>query len=900
MFNRLLGRKIKDISSNYLSEPTSDLTANGALNLIKSTSNFIFDHFTSEKENYSFNTGAMNNVKLQGCSYGASIPLIFGKAKLAGSIIWMPPFDSEYIEDKHTGEYSNVDLNSAKTAQYNGYIEYYADMAVAICEGPVDELTCVQASGEKIDLTSYKYRFYHGTESQQPDPLIESHVGRGKAPAYRGICYIVFEKLPLSDFNGVLPSLVFEVIKKSSDNNLSRSPEKLINSVAITPPAGEYIYHTTKIRKYIKGELGYEEKVNYSPAREKTYSELSLEQLLETFPNLEWVSSNVCWYGDNLDIAGCIIAPRVESCEEITHFTQNWQVAGIKRNKAREITGDSLEAPIYDGTPSDDSILAYLDMLKQNNLKVMFSPSLRLDLEDKPWRGNLTGKDDKVREFFRKKGGYNEFILHYAHLVKNKVDAFLIGSELAGLTSIKDSCNSFPAISELENLTGQVKNILGKEVYISYAASYLEYHHEKRGWYNLDELWASPHIDFVGINAYFPLTLSGSSNICEEDIKRGWCSGEHYDYYFSDDKPINLKADQAEKNIRWWWENEHVNPDGKKTSWRPKSKPIWFTEYGFPSIDKATNKPDTPADINQDGAAIPAYSSAQFDPQIQRMAIKATEELWQNNDMVTNKFLYGFDIRPYPQWPETEDWLDSSLWKYGHYINGKLGSYCPSISEILTEFSNRSGIASKQLKFNNINARVPACIFSESSSILSYIEDFKTCFNIKSRINNNIVEFINPGNTDFCQTLELSRELEHSNSGVIRNFSSEELVGRVYLNFFNMDKEQEVTSLITECESRIDSPGIRANLPIVLASREADVISNNIIKALNSEIGLIDLVLPLEYYQLAPGDKIILQIENNINTNLGNFNNIYLNVKTRELVDYKIYVRGGILDEFFV
>nr|WP_084686985.1 glycoside hydrolase TIM-barrel-like domain-containing protein [Rickettsia tamurae] len=48
-------------------------------------------------------------------------------------------------------------------------------------------------------------------------------------------------------------------------------------------------------------------------------------------------------------------------------------------------------------------------------------------------------------------------MLHYAQLVKDYVDAFIIGSELIGITSIKDAANNFPAVNELCNLAHLVK-----------------------------------------------------------------------------------------------------------------------------------------------------------------------------------------------------------------------------------------------------------------------------------------------------------------------------------------------------------------------------------------------------------------------------------------------------------
>ncbi|WP_341758026.1 glycoside hydrolase TIM-barrel-like domain-containing protein [Candidatus Tisiphia endosymbiont of Ditula angustiorana] len=130
-------------------------------------------------------------------------------------------------------------------------------------------------------------------------------------------------------------------------------------------------------------------------------------------------------------------------------------------------------------------------------------------------------------------------------------------------------------------------------VLVTYAADWSEYHHTQDGWYNLDKLFASEYIDFVGIDAYFPVTRSINSGILPEEIMKGWQSGEGYDYFIDENNSQRqLSAEYAWKNLRYWWENYHRNPDGIITEWQPKMKKIWFTEFGFPSIDKATNQPN--------------------------------------------------------------------------------------------------------------------------------------------------------------------------------------------------------------------------------------------------------------------------------------------------------------------
>ncbi|WP_341759036.1 glycoside hydrolase TIM-barrel-like domain-containing protein [Candidatus Tisiphia endosymbiont of Ptychoptera albimana] len=57
--------------------------------------------------------------------------------------------------------------------------------------------------------------------------------------------------------------------------------------------------------------------------------------------------------------------------------------------------------------------------------------------------------------------------------------------------------------------------------------------HTEGGWFNLDPLWTSPNIDFIGIDTYFPLTEDlPQRQITENLIKDGWQSGEGWQYYY--------------------------------------------------------------------------------------------------------------------------------------------------------------------------------------------------------------------------------------------------------------------------------------------------------------------------------------------------------------------------------
>lgn len=409
-------------------------------------------------------------------------------------------------------------------------------------------------------------------------------------------------------------------------------------------------------------------------------------------PNLEWVAVVVTWFATSTDAGACEIVPKVEFQGTTQVLPQDWNVAGISRSAAQTVLFIDADTPTYGGTPSDHTVLEIITELKSRGLKVMLYPMIFVDtitLEVKPWRGRITPANaTDANNWFTKTNGYNAFITHYANLAKDKVDAFVIGSELVGMTSFTPSAGVYDAVNQLVTLAASVKVIMGATTDLTYAADWSEYH-STNGWFNLDPLWASANIDFVGIDAYFPLTDDlPQLQITEQAIKDGWEAGEGWDYFYTDSVNRTGKtsyggdATFAWKNLEYWWENTHTNPDTNQTAWTAKMKPVWFTEMGFPSVDGAANQPNVFYDPSSAESFFPRASKGRIDFQAQREALNATldyleerNQLSGNSDLVPRRFLWTWDARPFSFWPDLDGvWQDDLLWATGHWLQGKLGT----------------------------------------------------------------------------------------------------------------------------------------------------------------------------------------------------------------------------------
>lgn len=648
----------------------------------------------------------LEQLVVQSSAYGRMVPMVFGTMRLAGNVIWARPLKEMQTTTTSSAGGGKGGGRRSATATSTSY-SYYATLAIAVCEGEITRISRVWADAKLLDMSQGTYRIYRGTEMQMPDPLIESFEGVGRTPAYRGLAYVVIEDFPIGEFGNRIPNFSFEVVRHAPQKDHGAQPaEAMVKSVMMIPGSGEFVYDAVsqfKVTGTSAGsgftQQGYRVPLNQHTAEGKANVQVAIDQMLQTFPNLEWVGVAVNWFGSSMNISTCTITPRVEYKDTVTTSPNSWSVAGFNRAGAPLVGMDGGRAR-YGGTPDDGSILRLLAALRARGLKIFFYPMLLMDIAGKPWRGELTGSSANVANFFTKAQGYNAFITHYANLVAGKVDAFTIGTEMRDLTKVTSSTGVFPAVAQFVSLAATVKGILGSGVKVTYAADWSEYHHTDGGWYHLDLLWASPNIDMVGIDAYFPLTDEVQVDYDIARIRQGWQSGEGYDWHYTDSGRTTkapLAAAYAWKNIAWWWNNAHVNPNGASTSWVPGSKPIWFTEYGFASVDGCTNEPNVFVDASTSSSAYPRLSRGRVDFMAQRAAIVATEAEWAGSGMVVNKFLWTWDARPYPYWPDLASvWSDGGSWHAGHWVQGKLGA--SHVASVVEQVAAKVGIDAGKLE----------------------------------------------------------------------------------------------------------------------------------------------------------------------------------------------------------
>jgi hypothetical protein len=150
-------------------------------------------------------------------AYGETITLGFGTIRLAGNIIWGQEIREQKVTTKSTAGGKGGGGQTTKQVDYF----YFSSIAIGFAEGPADKLLRqwgdgktfydIRAGVEASRMDDLVFRFYRGTEEQEPDPLILSVEGADNTPAYRGTVYLVLEDLPLADFSNRIPNITVEI-----------------------------------------------------------------------------------------------------------------------------------------------------------------------------------------------------------------------------------------------------------------------------------------------------------------------------------------------------------------------------------------------------------------------------------------------------------------------------------------------------------------------------------------------------------------------------------------------------------------------------------------------------------------------------------------------------------------
>ncbi|PHR59338.1 MAG: hypothetical protein COA43_09390 [Robiginitomaculum sp.] len=885
-------------------------------------------------DNRVFEGPQLETLHIQSSRNGAPMASVFGRVRIAGQVIWAARV-KEHVTETRQGV-----KGGPRTREY----DYTLSFAVGLCEGEILGIDQIWANGQPLQMEGLNMRVYTGTHTQTADPLIAEIEG-GDVPAFKGTAYVVFEDMPVDDFGGRLPQLNFEIIRMPKRINDEKRLEDLVLGVDMIPGSGEFAYGTSITEQRLGP--GTTRPVNMNNLSGRADIECALDQLETQLPNCKSVTLVVSWFGDDLRASHCKIRPGVEGLErKIT--PKDWQVSGDIRSHAY-VVSQIDGSPTYGGTPDDMSVIEAIKSLKARGFKVSLYPFILMDISADnqlpnpyggtsqpalPWRGRITCAPDimgsaaarqHVSAFFGEcspsdysvtpegvsytgapEYSLRRMILHYAHIANlaGGVDGFVIGSELRGLTTIRDETGAYPTVHAFKSLAGDVRTIVGADTKLTYAADWSEYfgHHPQDGTgdvlYHLDPLWADPNIDAIGIDAYLPLSdwRAGDDHhdaliapdIYDLDYLRGNIEGgEGYEWYYASaqDRTSQTRTPITDglankpwvfryKDIRNWWQNPHHERIGgdemtASTAWIPQSKPIWFTEIGCPAIDKGANQPNVFWDPKSSESYAPYFSDAVRDDLIQRRYLEAFISYWDADDnnpsstqyigkMIDTDMthIWCWDARPYPDFPARKNiWSDGDNWQLGHWLSGRTGLV--SLADVVAEITVSSG--SPLPDVSHVHGMLSGFVIDRPMSARSALTPLSLVYGFDLIEGSDGLKFASKGvqspvviQRDDCVNREGHPIFTHTYD------DADARVKDVRLGFIEKSQSYQSGSVTAQGLLSEAVRVLNVQAPLVFDTAQAKQMSQSILAQTHEENSGVELVLPPKYLGLETGDILYL------------------------------------------
>ncbi|WP_395689352.1 glycoside hydrolase/phage tail family protein [Aestuariivirga sp.] len=887
----------------------------------------------------------LSDLRVMASSEGAPIAKIWGRMRVAGQVIWATDFEETQKTETVGGGKGGGGGGRNKVRTYS----YFANFAVALCEGEIDRIGRVWADGKPFDMSAVTARLHTGSATQMPDSLIVAKMGGAAVPAYRGTAYVVFERLPLADFGNRLPQLSFEVVKSLD------GAEQHVRAVSIIPGSTEFGYDPDIVTWQRGGGVTSSENAHASSSQSNVM--VSLDELSATCRNTQAAALVVAWFGNDLRCASCAIKPGVDNALKVTK-PGAWMVNGLERHQAH-LVSLSDGGPAFGGTPSDASVVRAIEELKRRGLKVMFHPFLLMDIPPGnakpdpyggpeqaayPWRGRVTcstapgrpGSPDKTAgvagelasfvgnaapAHFSASGmtviysgppewSFRRMILHYAKLcaLAGGVDAFLVGSELRGLTTLRREANRFGFVEALVSLAADVKQIL-PAARVSYGADWTEYsgHQPADGsgdvFFHLDPFWASPAVGFIGINNYMPLSdwrdgdqhtdyIAGARSIYQLDyLKANIAGGEYFDWFYRTSAERELQqrtpiSDGAygkawvfrRKDLRSWWLNlHHDRPGGVEratpTAFVPQAKPVWFTEAGCAAIDKGANEPNAFVDPKSSESRPPWHSSGARDDFMQLRVLTALDQYWSaagehnpvsqlTGERMVNAgriFLWAWDARPFPQFPARSDiWADAPNYARGHWLNGRMGAV--PLSELISAIATAYGL--EQADTSNVEGLVSGFSIERVTTGREAIEGLMTAFAIDVAESAGRIRFFMREQA-VMTTLAHGRLAETSETApthIIRRAQETELPAAVKLSYMEAGRDYRLAVVEAKYQGGSSKRDQLIELPAAVHQELAQKRAAVTLQEAWSAREQVELALPLSCLALEPGDGVRLML----------------------------------------
>ena len=267
------------------------------------------------------------DLSVMASTQGAPIPRVYGRARLSGQVIWATNLE-EVVTTTRPPKRPAAAAAARAWAAARASPRRPPRPPIPIT--PISRSACARgrsarccASGPTASrsiLSGLTLRIYTGDETQTADPLIVAK--EGEAPAYRGLAYVVFERLPVADFGNRIPQLSFEVVAagRSAGTDGARGD-------------ADPRHHRVRLRA---GDGGAPLGPGQS-APENRHISYAASDVVASLDALQaavrraWRTCRVvvAWFGTDLRCGECRVVPSIDNREKAT-FGGIWSVAGVE------------------------------------------------------------------------------------------------------------------------------------------------------------------------------------------------------------------------------------------------------------------------------------------------------------------------------------------------------------------------------------------------------------------------------------------------------------------------------------------------------------------------------------------------------------------------------------------
>ncbi len=306
------------------------------------------------------------------------------------------------------------------------------------------------------------------------------------------------------------------------------------------------------------------------------------------------------------------------------------------------------------------------------------------------------------------------------------------------------------------------------------------------------------------------------------------------------------------------------------TGWQPGMKPIRFTEFGCPAVDKGTNEPNRFLDPKSDESAAPHHSSGRRDDVIQAQYLRAVLDHWSDparnpvSDVyggpmidVARAHAWAWDARPWPAFPhDLGRWSDGGNWLRGHWLTGRIDA--APLDLVVAEICERAGIAHYDV--SRLHGLVRGHVAAETDTARAALQPLMLAHGFHAVEREGALVFLPlPQRAEAVLREDVTALDEEGHGGFIRTRAPEaETAGRLRIGY--ADGEAGYDGRVAEAVHPGDGSDLvsETTLPLALTPPEATAIAERRLAEARVARDALSLSLPPSRRSLGAGTMVAL------------------------------------------